>query len=317
MKRYIQTIIERGNTDQLKELYEYNSNCYNPSDALIIAAKRGHLEMVQYLVENHEVNFDHVLFINSECNDEYLLDNAVTSGNKELVSYLLSQSKQCTLGRCEAIQTAHRNYDLDMIKMLHEHFSYPLDQLNDILSSYNSYVYDRTDDPLILPALRKACDAIIRYLINAGADINAIMFEHVPGSYAVNIAIKKDNIMMMQLLLRNGAVISDEFLQERLRSPSNRCDALLLKFSQQEENQEELYSQMLSELDAQPPRNGFPGGAEYRAARGRVVEQGMTDIAVALKSHDLSEVFAKLNITKKFTTEEDMTRFAREYLTML
>lgn len=66
------------------------------------------------------------------------------------------------------------------------------------------------------------------------------------------------------------------------------------------------------------PRDSFPGGSDYRMARERMVDQGMIDIVVSLKLEpDLSTVLSKLNITKKFTSQQDINQFMQDYMTLL
>lgn len=144
MNRYIETVIAQSKIDVLKELYRHNPKCYDPFDALVRAAKRGHIEMVRYLTEEHKVNL----------NDE---------GEYKLLRYRPRCEKNMLESQA-ALRTACINYDVTMVTMLHEYFHYPGHIINWALAVYCEHGCDSSNDSLVLPP--------IRYLISQGANIN-------------------------------------------------------------------------------------------------------------------------------------------------
>lgn len=274
MYSYITTVIKRGNLDELELCREFNTNNYDWTDAVIMAAKRGHLEMVKYIVEvccDVDINGELECGTMNYPETQYVLRNTIKSGNLDLLEYVLSIG--CCKQNENALQDAVQLMDIEMVSILCNHFKYTQRDLENALCSLTWYPYAESDCILAYPPNEQKCQKIVKFLISQGANVNCSLYPNSPGCKLTPLesTITNDNLHLAKILLRNGAELTDKIID----SAQGRCLVYVNLLNNIEKSQRKLYKSLLLQLTTKPPEGNFPGGCEYWSARQRAIDQGM------------------------------------------
>ena len=175
----IESVMDLWAIDTWQYLHKHGANITaGDNEAVIWAAKRGHLEIVQYLCENGA----DITTWNNEA-----VRYAAGNDHLEIVQYLHKNGADITAQDNEAVRLAAENGHLDVVKYLHEHGA-------DITA---------WDNAAVRWAAGNGHLEIVQYLHKNGADITA------RNNRAVRCAKINGHQEVIDYLLANGAKLDN------------------------------------------------------------------------------------------------------------
>jgi ankyrin repeat protein len=225
INKYARKACKSGNLQVLRELYKHRSFCllshynesdeckdpwiYNDSINCVIAAKHGHLDIVEWLITVYTVQFEYIFSEIVQINNLMII-KLVTKNNIVPLATLyygleVARSKKLSNIECYlvhyickvlvdnpfAINIACKENDETVVEML----------IN-CDCKLNSVNYYKVTSLMI--ACRKGNENIVKLLINAGCDLNLADFQ---GNTAVMIACDNKNLKIVKLLIDAGCLV--------------------------------------------------------------------------------------------------------------
>ncbi|XP_053593276.1 ankyrin-1 [Microplitis demolitor] len=181
----LELLISKGGNINDKDQHGLTPLCW--------ALKKGKLEIVDYIL-NHE-NYDGSLFNHSSKEADTQLHFAVTSGNEELVRYLINKGAQVNAQGIDSKTPLHIAVEENLEKIV----ECLLDNGADV--NYTCSYCGEEECTALHIAADKSNEKILELLLNKGADINAVTAN---GINPLHVAACRNNVECVKIILNNN-----------------------------------------------------------------------------------------------------------------